>query len=158
MEAFQIVGLSCFSRLRFLRAGGRPTISRRRGLCLIWNRSKCSLQLVVAQAVVKSFQHLFPKNLDVENWPHYVWPRKVSTMIQHNTPRILDTINPNPKRAQQDKGRQRLVGQKTSYFQTRGQKSNRAQRAADAMPCQFMRDARKARAYEDRIAKRKRPR
>ena len=79
-------------------------------------------------------------------------------MIQHNTTRILDTINPNPKRAQQDKGRQRLVGQKTSYFQTRGQKANRAQRAANAAPCQFMRDAAKARAYDERRAKRKRPR
>lgn len=77
-------------------------------------------------------------------------------MIQQKRMKILNTINRNPKRAQQDKGRQRLVGQKTSYRQTKGQKSNRAQRAADAMPCQFIRDARKARAYEDRIAKRKR--
>ena len=77
-------------------------------------------------------------------------------MIQHNTTLILDTINRNPKRAQQDRGRQRLVGQKKSYRQTKGQQANRAQRAADAMPCQFMRDAEKARAYEDRIAKRKR--
>jgi hypothetical protein len=52
-------------------------------------------------------------------------------MIQHNTTRILDTINPNPKRAQQDKGRQRLVGQKTSYFQTKGQKASRSKDKAD---------------------------
>jgi hypothetical protein len=155
LEAFQIVVLSWFSRFGCLRAGGRPTISRRRGLCLIYNHSKRGLQVAGLQAVTKNFQHFLPKNLEVWNWPPYVWPCNVSTTNQQKRMKILNTINPHPTRAAHD-GRYRREHSTKTWGSSRGQKANRSKRAADAMPCQFMRDAAKARTYDERRAKRKR--
>jgi hypothetical protein len=106
---------------------------------------------------VKYFQHFFKKNLEVEKWPHYVWPRNVSTMIQQKRMKILNTINPHPTRAAHD-GRYRREYSTKTWGGSRGQKASRSKRKADALVGEFMRDAAKARAYDERRAKRKRPR
>ena len=69
--------------------------------------------------------------------------------------RVLDTINPHPTRAVQD-GRYRREYSTKTWGASRGQKACRSKRKADALVDEFMRTASKARAYEDRRAKRKR--
>jgi hypothetical protein len=122
---------------------------------VIWRDSKRGLQVAGLQAVTKNFQHFLPKNLEVWNWPPYVWPCNVSTTNQQKRMKILNTINPHPTRAAHD-GRYRREHSTKTWGSSRGQKANRSKRAADAMPCQFMRDAAKARTYDERRAKRKR--
>ena len=69
--------------------------------------------------------------------------------------KILNTINPHPTRAAHD-GRYRREHSTKTWGASRGQKASRSKRKADALVEEFMRDAAKARAYDDRRAKRKR--